>query len=212
MGRRAKAAAQLEPSSGRRSGPPKPVDVHVGARVRLRRTLLGLSQEKLGAQLGLTFQLKAHCRRRFAPCDRAAEDDASAPQAPPQRTSILNNALCRIEGGLDHGPVSQNAIDYDVPSFRNRRTQGILRMPFDPPAGPHPAHKPRLRGTDPRPQRAAPPQARSSGPSRTGGSPQHQQTHWLARAAEADRTGDAVQAELCRQYAEHWYRVAQGQP
>jgi transcriptional regulator with XRE-family HTH domain len=35
---------------------PDPVDIHVGARVRLRRTLLGLSQEKLGAALGLTFQ------------------------------------------------------------------------------------------------------------------------------------------------------------
>ena len=33
-----------------------PVDIHVGSRVRLRRTLLGLSQERLGEQLGLTFQ------------------------------------------------------------------------------------------------------------------------------------------------------------
>ena len=32
------------------------IDAHVGARVRLRRTLLGLSQEKLGHALGLTFQ------------------------------------------------------------------------------------------------------------------------------------------------------------
>lgn len=38
------------------SGKPNPVDVHVGSRVRLRRTLLGLSQEKLGESLGLTFQ------------------------------------------------------------------------------------------------------------------------------------------------------------
>jgi len=35
---------------------PRPVDVHVGARVRLRRTLLGMSQEKLGEAVGLTFQ------------------------------------------------------------------------------------------------------------------------------------------------------------
>ena len=35
---------------------PSPVDVHVGARIRLRRTLLGMSQERLGAALGLTFQ------------------------------------------------------------------------------------------------------------------------------------------------------------
>jgi transcriptional regulator with XRE-family HTH domain len=38
------------------SGKPNPVDVHVGARVRLRRTLLGLSQERLGEAIGLTFQ------------------------------------------------------------------------------------------------------------------------------------------------------------
>ena len=33
-----------------------PVDIHVGARVRLRRTLLGMSQDSLGKALGLTFQ------------------------------------------------------------------------------------------------------------------------------------------------------------
>ncbi len=33
-----------------------PMDVHVGSRVRLRRMLLGMSQEKLGENLGLTFQ------------------------------------------------------------------------------------------------------------------------------------------------------------
>lgn len=32
------------------------MDVHVGSRVRLRRTTLGLSQEKLGDAIGLTFQ------------------------------------------------------------------------------------------------------------------------------------------------------------
>jgi transcriptional regulator with XRE-family HTH domain len=33
-----------------------PVDAHVGHRVRLRRMLMGMSQEKLGELLGLTFQ------------------------------------------------------------------------------------------------------------------------------------------------------------
>jgi transcriptional regulator with XRE-family HTH domain len=37
-------------------GVPRPVDIHVGGRVRLRRTLLGMSQEKLGEAVGLTFQ------------------------------------------------------------------------------------------------------------------------------------------------------------
>ncbi len=47
--------AQSEDKRGRgRSS--NPVDVHVGKRLRRQRTLLGLSQEKLGEQIGLTFQ------------------------------------------------------------------------------------------------------------------------------------------------------------
>ena len=38
------------------SDKPNPIDVHVGRRLRLRRTLLGMSQERLGQLLGLTFQ------------------------------------------------------------------------------------------------------------------------------------------------------------
>src|SRR4051812_13765208 len=49
------------PQPSQRPGRPKidipnPVDVRVGARLRLRRTMLGLSQEKLGRLIGLTFQ------------------------------------------------------------------------------------------------------------------------------------------------------------
>jgi transcriptional regulator with XRE-family HTH domain len=39
-----------------KSDKPNPIDVQVGARVRLRRNMLGLSQEKLGDAIGLTFQ------------------------------------------------------------------------------------------------------------------------------------------------------------
>ncbi len=35
---------------------PNPVDVHVGSRLRLRRTLLGMTQTGLGEAIGLTFQ------------------------------------------------------------------------------------------------------------------------------------------------------------
>ena len=35
---------------------PNPVDLHVGARIRMRRKLLGISQERLAEQLHLTFQ------------------------------------------------------------------------------------------------------------------------------------------------------------
>ncbi|WP_297514724.1 helix-turn-helix transcriptional regulator [uncultured Caulobacter sp.] len=35
---------------------PNPVDLHVGARIRMRRKILGVSQERLAEDLGLTFQ------------------------------------------------------------------------------------------------------------------------------------------------------------
>lgn len=35
---------------------PNPIDKHVGARLRMRRMLVGMSQEKLGAALNITFQ------------------------------------------------------------------------------------------------------------------------------------------------------------
>lgn len=35
---------------------PNPIDIHVGSRVRMRRMMLGMSQEKLGESLGITFQ------------------------------------------------------------------------------------------------------------------------------------------------------------
>ena len=35
---------------------PNPIDKHVGSRVRMRRMMISMSQEKLGDQLGITFQ------------------------------------------------------------------------------------------------------------------------------------------------------------
>ena len=54
-----KPKATAKPHGIRRSiakDGPSPIDVHVGGRVRRRRTLMGLSQEKLGEAIGLTFQ------------------------------------------------------------------------------------------------------------------------------------------------------------
>ncbi len=48
--------AKSKPLYGRGTGRPHPVDVHVGARVRMRRTLLGMTQTDLGDALGLAFQ------------------------------------------------------------------------------------------------------------------------------------------------------------
>lgn len=55
MSKRGDSAGVSEPTE-RNSRRPNPMDIHVGSRVRLRRMLLGMSQEKLGEALGLTFQ------------------------------------------------------------------------------------------------------------------------------------------------------------
>jgi transcriptional regulator with XRE-family HTH domain len=35
---------------------PNPIDIYVGSRIRMRRLMVGMSQEKLGDELGITFQ------------------------------------------------------------------------------------------------------------------------------------------------------------
>lgn len=51
-------AKRQRKSSGRMAskGCPNPIDVHVGSRIRLRRTLLGISQTTLAEVIGLTLQ------------------------------------------------------------------------------------------------------------------------------------------------------------
>ncbi len=46
----------IEKSSNNNARKPNPIDIHVGGRIRLRRMMNGMSQEKLGVQMGLTFQ------------------------------------------------------------------------------------------------------------------------------------------------------------
>lgn len=46
----------MKTGHGGRGEGPHPIDTHVGSRIRLRRRTLGISQEKLADQLGLTFQ------------------------------------------------------------------------------------------------------------------------------------------------------------
>lgn len=46
----------MESDTRSRTSGPNPIDVHVGGRIRQRRTLIGMTQEKLAKALGLTFQ------------------------------------------------------------------------------------------------------------------------------------------------------------
>ncbi len=107
--------------SVRRTGKPNPVDVHVGSRVRLRRTLLGLSQEKLGDALGLTFQQVQKYERganrigasRLFDLSRVLDvpvsfffDDMS--QDLPERSPAIDLELDGVsQGGFDADPMAR---------------------------------------------------------------------------------------------------------
>jgi transcriptional regulator with XRE-family HTH domain len=56
MAKDSTATDDLGAPDGKGSRRANPVDLHVGSRVRFRRMLIGMSQEKLGESLGLTFQ------------------------------------------------------------------------------------------------------------------------------------------------------------
>lgn len=109
-------------------GGPNPIDAHVGARVRLRRTLLGLSQEKLGQALGLTFQqvqkyergvnrigasrLYALSRVLDVPITFFYEDLPAALAVVARRPS---------------GPSEQAAANYDADPMSNRETMELVK-------------------------------------------------------------------------------------
>ena len=60
MTKTAYGAYTLDQSAPSETPPPKrvpnPIDQYVGARIRMRRIMLGMSQERLGDAIGLTFQ------------------------------------------------------------------------------------------------------------------------------------------------------------
>jgi len=53
---RAESEVSVEESPKSSAKRPNPTDIYVGSRVRMRRKMLGLSQERLGERLGITFQ------------------------------------------------------------------------------------------------------------------------------------------------------------
>ncbi len=90
---------------------PDPIDVYVGSRVRMRRTLLGMSQEKIGNALGLTFQ-------QIQKYERGAN-------------RISSSKLFKMSGLLDV-PVSYFFEDMpDQPEKHARSFKGEKPEPFE---------------------------------------------------------------------------------
>ena len=89
------------PRGRQADGSPHPIDIHVGNRVRLRRVLLGMSQEDLASRLGITFQ----------------------------QVQKYERGLNRISGSrlYDISKILQANIDYFFDEFQTEHKE----MPFD---------------------------------------------------------------------------------
>ncbi|MGB9154704.1 MAG: helix-turn-helix transcriptional regulator [Alphaproteobacteria bacterium] len=117
-----------------RSKNPDPIDIHVGARLRMRRNLVGLSQEQLGKSLGLTFQQIQKYERGInrmgssrlfqvaktlsVPIAYFFEDLPASLDAPP--TGFADNEQTPLGG-----PASSEKGDYDI--LRRRETLELIR-------------------------------------------------------------------------------------
>jgi transcriptional regulator with XRE-family HTH domain len=93
---------------------PNPVDVHVGSRVRLRRMLLGMSQEKLGERLGLTFQQVQKYEKGINRIGASRLFDLAQVLGVP------------IQFFYEEAPVSGDALTADAAGFADRRGESYI--------------------------------------------------------------------------------------
>jgi len=116
-------------------GDPNPIDIHVGSRVRLRRTLLGMSQEKLGEAIGLTFQQVQKYERGANRIGASRLFDLAQVLDVP--VSFFYDDLPEA---LAHPPVSveparpiglaEEAAGFEVDLLSRRETQDLIRAYF----------------------------------------------------------------------------------
>jgi transcriptional regulator with XRE-family HTH domain len=110
---RENALGQVEPQE-RGSRRANPVDVHVGARVRLRRMLLGMSQEKLGEHLGLTFQQVQKYEKGINRIGASRLFDLSQVLGVPVQFFYEELAVGRTQGAAGFGerPAESYAVEF----------------------------------------------------------------------------------------------------
>ena len=115
---------------GSLDGKPNPIDVHVGARVRLRRTLLGMSQEKLGEALGLTFQQVQKYERGTNRIGASRLFDLSRVLEVPvsfffddMASEVAERSPAQIEGGVAEEPPAE----FESDPMAKRETLELVR-------------------------------------------------------------------------------------
>ena len=90
---------------------PNPVDIHVGSRVRLRRTMLGMSQEKLGESLGITFQQIQKYEKGSNRIGASRLQRISEVLTVPV-SFFFEELVASAQGGLQEPPGSDYVVDF----------------------------------------------------------------------------------------------------
>lgn len=120
-----------------KEGRASPIDVHVGSRIKLRRVMMGMSQERLGELLGLTFQQIQKYERgvnrvgasRLFDLSRVLDVPISFffDDLPPALSDVYGGSSGAIAGGRNHGfsQIPENFGDDD--QMTRRETLDLVR-------------------------------------------------------------------------------------
>lgn len=116
-------------------GEPNPIDVHVGNRIRLRRTLLGMSQERLASLLGLTFQQVQKYERGMNRVGASRLWDISKVLEAPisffyeDMDTVVANQSPRMFSAVESTPFSlrENEADYIVDPMQKQETIELVK-------------------------------------------------------------------------------------
>jgi transcriptional regulator with XRE-family HTH domain len=130
---------------------PNPVDVHVGKRIRLRRTILHITQQQMADMLGLTFQQVQKYEKgmnrvgasRLWDISRVLEvpmgfffedmDESVASQSPRMLNGQLDNArfVAEFANGLDEDPMKKQETLELIRAYYKITNRAIAKQMFD---------------------------------------------------------------------------------
>jgi transcriptional regulator with XRE-family HTH domain len=110
---------------------PHPIDVHVGLRIRQRRSLLGMTQETLGAAIGLSFQMvqKYEIGINSVPASRLVEVAKALDVPPsfffegPRRRALCTRETIELVRAFSaiHNPTVRESIAKAIRAVSHRR-------------------------------------------------------------------------------------------
>ncbi|MFZ4540472.1 MAG: helix-turn-helix domain-containing protein [Rickettsiales bacterium] len=106
---------------------PHPVDTHVGRRLRQKRTFLGLSQESVGKQIGVTFQQIQKYERGINRMGASRLYDFAKALGVQVSYFFEGYGDYAAEDGTGMGAAEPNAQAFEHDAMNNRETLEVMR-------------------------------------------------------------------------------------